>query len=82
MTPQALGFVLSTEFVIWAAVGGKSSPMGALLGAVLVGYASAELRDLFSYWEVVVGATFIVVVRFLPQGMAGVWLNLFQKMST
>lgn len=79
VTPQALGFVLSTEFVIWAAVGGKSSPMGALLGAVLVGYASAELRDLFSYWEVVVGATFIVVVRFLPQGMAGVWLNLFQK---
>lgn len=28
VTPQALGFVLSTEFVIWAAVGGKSSPMG------------------------------------------------------
>lgn len=73
VTPQAMGFVLSTEFVIWAAVGGKSSPVGAMLGAVLVGYASTELRDIFSYWEVIVGAAFIVVVRFLPQGMAGTW---------
>lgn len=83
VTPQALGFVLSTEFVIWAAVGGKSSPAGALLGAVLVGYASAELRDFFSFWEVIVGAAFIVVVRFMPQGMAGIWINKQeQKNST
>ena len=48
VTPQALGFVLSTEFVIWAAVGGKASALGALLGAVVVGFASAELRDRFA----------------------------------
>lgn len=71
VTPQAMGFVLSTEFVIWAAVGGKASPLGALLGAVVVGYASAELRDHFAAWEVVVGLLFIVVVRFLPDGLAG-----------
>jgi branched-chain amino acid transport system permease protein len=72
VTPQAMGFVLSTEFVIWAAVGGKASPLGALLGAVAVGYASAELRDLFAAWEVLVGLLFIAVVRFLPDGLAGV----------
>lgn len=71
VTPQALGFVLSTEFVIWAAVGGKGSALGALLGAVFVGYASAELRDRFASWEVVVGLLFIAVVRFLPEGFAG-----------
>ena len=71
VTPQAMGFVLSTEFVIWAAVGGKSSPLGAILGAVLVGYASSELRDHFAYWEVLVGVLFIAVVRFLPEGLAG-----------
>lgn len=71
VTPQAMHFVLSTEFVIWAAVGGKSSPLGAMLGAVLVGYASSELRDHFAYWEVVVGLVFIAVVRFLPEGLAG-----------
>jgi branched-chain amino acid transport system permease protein len=71
VTPTAMGFVLATEFVIWAAVGGKASPVGALLGAVLVGYASAELRDQFSYWEVLVALLFILVVRFMPQGVAG-----------
>jgi len=71
VTPQSLGFVLSTEFVIWAAVGGKASALGALLGAVLVGYASAELRDRFASWEVFVGLLFIAVVRFLPDGAAG-----------
>ena len=71
VTPLTMGFVLSTEFVIWAAVGGKASPLGALLGAVFVGYASSELRDHFAYWEVLVGLIFIVVVRFLPEGLAG-----------
>jgi len=71
VTPQAMSFVLATEFVIWAAVGGKASPLGALLGAVIVGYASAELRDHFATWEVFVGLLFIAVVRFLPEGLSG-----------
>ena len=76
VTPQALGFVLSTEFVIWAAVGGKASALGALLGAVVVGFASAELRDRFASWEVFVGLLFLAVVRFLPDGMAGLMPGL------
>ncbi|WP_439517410.1 branched-chain amino acid ABC transporter ATP-binding protein/permease [Hydrogenophaga sp.] len=79
VTPLTMGFVLSTEFVIWAAVGGKASPLGALLGAVLVGYASSELRDHFSYWEVLVGLLFIGVVRFLPDGVAGLGVRFFRK---
>lgn len=71
VTPQAMSFVLATEFVIWAAVGGKGSPLGALLGAVAVGYTSAELRDHFAMWEVLVALLFIAVVRFLPDGLAG-----------
>lgn len=71
VTPLSMGVVLATEFIIWAAVGGKGSPLGALLGAVLVGYASSELRDAFSYWEVLVALLFLVVVRFLPAGLLG-----------
>ncbi len=80
VTPQSVGFVLSTELVIWAAVGGKSSPLGALLGAVLVGYASAELRDNFAYWEVIVAILFMVVVRFLPEGLAGLIAKLLSRL--
>lgn len=82
VTPLTMGFVLSTEFVIWAAVGGKASPLGALLGAVLVGYASSELRDHFSYWEVLVGLLFIGVVRFLPDGVAGIGARFLRGGNT
>ncbi len=73
VTPQSIGFGLSTDFVIWAAVGGKSSPVGALVGAVGIGYSSMLLRQYFGEWEVVVGAVFIAVVLYLPQGLAGLW---------
>jgi len=71
VTPQAMGFLLSTEFVIWAAVGGKASALGPLLGATVVGFASAELREQFQYWEVAVAIMFIGIVLFMPNGVAG-----------
>lgn len=71
VTPQAMSFVLSTELVIWAAVGGKAGALGPLLGATIVGYASAELREQFPYWEAAVATLFIGVVLFLPDGVAG-----------
>ncbi|MEO3999474.1 ATP-binding cassette domain-containing protein [Mesorhizobium sp. CAU 1732] len=71
VTPQAVGFLLSAELVIWTAVGGRSSITGPVLGAVLIGYLSAELRDSFSYWEIVVALIFIVVVVRLPHGLMG-----------
>ncbi len=71
VTPQATGFLLSAEFVIWTAVGGRASPYGALLGAVGIGLLSAELRDHVSYWEAIVAAVFIVVVIRFPGGLLG-----------
>lgn len=71
VTPQAVGFLLSAEFVIWTAVGGRASLAGPVIGAVLIGFLAAGLRDAFRYWEVVVALVFIVVVLRLPLGIAG-----------
>jgi len=71
VTPQAVGFLLSAEFVIWTAVGGRASLAGPVIGAVLIGFLAAGLRDVFRYWEVVVALVFIVVVLRLPLGIAG-----------
>lgn len=71
VTPQATGFLLSAEFVIWTAVGGRTSPYGALLGAVGIGLLSSELREHVGYWEAIVAIVFIVVVLRFPGGLLG-----------
>lgn len=68
VTPQAIGFLLSAELVIWAAVGGRFSPLGPLLGAVAIGWASATLREHVAWWEVAVALVFLLVVLLLPGG--------------
>lgn len=68
VTPQAIGFMLSAELVIWAAVGGRFSPLGPLLGAVAIGWASSSLRDTVAWWEVGVAAVFLLVVLLQPGG--------------
>ena len=71
VTPQAVGFLLSAELVIWTAVGGRRSLAGPVLGAVAIGFLASGLRDAFLYWEVVVALVFVVVVLYRPDGVAG-----------
>ncbi|MGB1389651.1 MAG: branched-chain amino acid ABC transporter ATP-binding protein/permease [Paracoccaceae bacterium] len=70
VTPTSTGFALSAEMVILAAVGGRFHVLGPLIGAVIVGWASAELRDSFPYWELLMAVAFILVVLKAPGGIA------------
>ena len=45
VSPPLLGFALSTEVLIWVAVGGRGVLLGALLGAVLVWSVENALSD-------------------------------------
>ena len=45
VTPELVGFALSADLVIWVAVGGRRRVLGPVLGTVLVGILSAELRE-------------------------------------
>jgi len=83
VTPQATGFQLSAELLIWAAVGGRgnSSPYGALLGAVGIGWLSATLRQSFVYWEVMVALLFIVVVLRHPGGAVALAAPLWRQLA-
>ena len=71
VTPQLCGFILSADLVIWAAVGGRATLYGPVVGAVLIGILTADLRDEISYWEVILAAIFIVVVLYFRQGLMG-----------
>ncbi len=81
VTPQLCGFLLSADLVIWAAVGGRATLYGPVVGTVLIGILTADLRDEISYWEVILAAIFIVVVLYFRQGLMGFVEPLFERLS-
>lgn len=62
----------SIEAVIWVAVGGRGTLVGAALGAVLVNFGKTFFTGaLPEYWLFALGLLFILVTLFLPKGIVG-----------
>jgi len=65
----------SIELVVWVAIGGRGTLYGAAAGALLVNFAKTYLTGaLPEVWLFALGALFVVVTLFLPQGLIG-WLR-------
>ena len=74
MSPSFVGIVPSIEMVIFAAVGGRMSLLGAVYGALLVNYGKTYFSETFpELWLYLMGGLFIAVVMYFPNGLAGVW---------
>lgn len=74
MSPSFVGIVPSIEMVIYAAVGGRLSILGAVYGTLLVNYAKTSFSESFpELWLFGLGALFIAVVMAFPNGLAGLW---------
>lgn len=73
INPSEFAPANSIEVVIWVAVGGRGTLVGAALGAGLVNYAKTTFTTgmLAPYWLFLLGALFITVTIFLPKGMLG-----------
>ncbi len=72
VSPTLTGFGLSTEVLIWTAVGGRSVLMAAFLGAILVrGIEGMLFGVLGNYWLMALGVIFIVTVVVAPRGLFG-----------
>ena len=71
-SPSLVTITPSVEMVIYAAVGGRLSLIGAVYGALLVGAAKTLFSENFvEYWTYFIGGLFVFVVMFLPLGLAG-----------
>jgi urea transport system permease protein len=77
ISPSLMGVVPSIEMVIWVAVGGRGTLVGAIIGAVLVNSAKSFLSESFpSFWLYFQGALFVGVVLLLPAGIVGAFARL------
>ncbi|MEA5502317.1 urea ABC transporter permease subunit UrtC [Halotia wernerae UHCC 0503] len=84
VSPRAMDIAFSIEMVIWVAVGGRATLIGAIVGTLLVNYARTFLSEQFAeIWLFFQGGLFLIVVTVLPDGLIG-WLrsqniSLFQR---
>lgn len=76
VSPNLVGFGLSTEVLIWVAVGGRYSFTAAFFGAITVRLLENYLGDYFGhYWQLMLGVIFIGIVMFFPKGIFGKWTH-------
>ncbi len=72
ITPAQIGVLPSLEMVIWVAVGGRGTLVGAIIGAVGVNFARSVLTNYFpELWPFFLGGLFIAVVLVFPDGLLG-----------
>lgn len=72
ITPSIMEVAFSIEMVIWVAVGGRATLIGAIMGTLLVRLAQSSLSEQFpEVWVFFQGALFLIVVTVLPSGMVG-----------
>jgi urea transport system permease protein len=72
INPSEFSPANSIEAVIWVAIGGRGTLVGAALGAVIVNMGKTYFTSaLPEYWLFALGLLFILVTLFLPQGIVG-----------
>ena len=79
ISPTSMGIVPSIEIVLWVALGGRGTLIGAVIGAIVVNSAKSGLSEAFpDIWLFFMGALFVVVVVFMPKGLVGVAQQAFE----
>lgn len=73
ISPTDIGIAPSTEMVVWTAIGGKGTLIGAVLGALVVNLFKSLISESFpSVWQFFLGFVCVVVILFLPGGLVSI----------
>ncbi len=73
VAPDLIGLLLSTEAIVWVAVGGRGTLIGSVAGAVLVQRAQQEISSMNpSLWPLILGCMFVIIVFVLPDGFVSI----------
>ena len=80
ISPSSMGILQSIEIAVWVAVGGRGTPAGPIIGAVLVNAAKSGLSESFPViWQFFLGGLFIGAVLLFPAGIMGLFRGEFSR---
>jgi len=80
INPGEMSPAASIEIAIWAAVGGRGTLIGPIVGAFFVNGAKSWFTQVFpEFWLYFLGALFIAVTLFLPNGLVGLYAKLTSR---
>jgi branched-chain amino acid transport system permease protein len=73
ITPSDFGFGRMEQILVACVIGGVTSSLGAVLGAIVMTILPESIRFLHDYREVTTGAILLAIIIFAPGGIAGLW---------
>ena len=81
VTPEIAEWIFSGEIVYMTLLGGFMVFEGPIIGAILFTYLRLYAVTITQYWMFLIGATLIILVLLLPEGITGGFAKLFAKMK-
>ncbi len=82
INPGVFSPLFSIELVIWVAIGGRGTLYGAIIGAIIVNFASTYFTSaLPEVWLYALGGLFVLVTLYLPQGVVGLISKISAKLG-
>ncbi len=75
ITPSQMTISYSITMVIWVAVGGRGTIIGAVIGAFLINLCEYNLSSggLVNVWQYIIGAVFVLTILFMKGGLVGLF---------
>lgn len=74
ITPSQMTISYSITMIIWVAVGGRGTIIGAVIGAFLINLCEYNLSSgsMVEIWQYIIGAVFCVTILFFRKGIVGI----------
>lgn len=81
VAPDMIALLLSTEVIIWVAVGGSGTLIGAVIGTFIVWWLQQKISSInASAWPIAIGTFFILLVLVFPKGPGAFVVEKIKKL--
>lgn len=81
LSPADFGIWASIYPIVYFQVGGVSSVAGPIIGGIILTVIPELIRFLSSYQPIVFGVIIIIVMRFMPEGLIGIFAHMSKKVA-